>query len=426
MKYSKKAFCFAVGALIAVLSIKSSPVEFHCDIPVSVFQESEEVRNNTRFEVVSGMDSSDSTDHKKWVHGMVILDGHEDAVRLVNADTKLDLINETPAGELLEEFDNEDNSVSDSLGASEFVSDSDINSNDDAYPSDFLGRFKIPEVGVDVACYYSHAQATVDASDSAAYFYSSGHVVIGDHNYQGFEAIKACRVGTSATMHSISGTVTYTCIDVIQGHNTGSTLTDGDYVSIANLYPGALVCYTCNDNPSNITIVFFASDTIGNEVSGESESSIQKSEEPKVHGSCVEHIWGDWEVAWEVRNEEGDFGWEKRICLVCDEEEWVQMVFEDDESKSEEVESETTEPKEMDAEETETEATDPNETESNGTGPWVTESEETEPEEPDSQESVPGVNSSDEADSEDLECTGSQSEGIESAETLPEETKCST
>lgn len=54
--------------------------------------------------------------------------------------------------------------------------------------SNYVGRFQIPSVGVDVACYSSMAQSVVDARDSAAYFHACGHRIIADHVHQGFEA----------------------------------------------------------------------------------------------------------------------------------------------------------------------------------------------------------------------------------------------
>ena len=122
----------------------------------------------------------------------------------------------------------------------------------------YYGRFQIPAVGVDVACYNSGAQSVVDARDSAAYFYACGHQVIGDHVHQGFGAIKRCRVGDTAQLVTPHGVERYTCVGQIRGHNTGTELTDWDYKPIDDLYPDTLVCYTCNDNWKNVTIVFFA------------------------------------------------------------------------------------------------------------------------------------------------------------------------
>ena len=124
--------------------------------------------------------------------------------------------------------------------------------------TDYYGRFQIPDVGVDVACYESAEQSVVDAKDSAAYFYACGHWVIGDHVNQGFGAIKRCEIGDGAQMVTLQGVEHYTCVGLIQGHNMGTALTDLDYRPIDDLYPDTLVCYTCNDNWRNVTIVFFA------------------------------------------------------------------------------------------------------------------------------------------------------------------------
>lgn len=175
--------------------------------------------------------------------------------------------------------------------------------------SNFVGRFRIPSVGISVACYASSAQSVVDARDSAAYFYCDGHNVIGDHWNQGFDGIKRVAIGGSATF----GSTSYKCVARINGHNTGQALTDANYNSISSLYPGTLVCYTCNGNWKNVTIVFF-----------EREGGSQ--EEVKYDCSSGKHCWGEWEIAWE-RYESGNYyGWDCRECSICYEEEWVQRT----------------------------------------------------------------------------------------------------
>ena len=122
----------------------------------------------------------------------------------------------------------------------------------------YVGRFSVPDVGVNVGCYGSSAQAVADANDSAAYFDACGHTVIADHVNQGFGAIKGCTVGDQAQLTTETGEERYVCVGSIQGHNTGKALTDENYTPIDELYPDTLVCYTCNDNWQNVTIVFFA------------------------------------------------------------------------------------------------------------------------------------------------------------------------
>ena len=122
----------------------------------------------------------------------------------------------------------------------------------------YVGRFSVPDVGLNVGCYGSSAQAVADANDSAAYFDACGHTVIADHVNQGFGAIKGCAIGDRAQLTTEKGEETYVWVGSIQGHNTGKELTDENYTPIDELYPDTLVCYTCNDNWQNVTIVFFA------------------------------------------------------------------------------------------------------------------------------------------------------------------------
>lgn len=120
-----------------------------------------------------------------------------------------------------------------------------------------LGRWSIPSVGINVACYKSWEQSVCDAKDSACYFTLGDMDVIGDHWNQGFNAIKSCTPGTKAYLETSSGTKTFVCTKIFTGHNTGN-LTDDDYNDISRGYnTGGITCYTCNDHWSNVTIVFF-------------------------------------------------------------------------------------------------------------------------------------------------------------------------
>jgi hypothetical protein len=112
-------------------------------------------------------------------------------------------------------------------------------------------------VGVDVACYDSAAQGVVNAADSAAYFAYGAHMVIADHVNQSFSGLLDCAVGDVAQLTKDGGTEQYQCVAVIDGHNTGYDLTDENYTSIGELYPGTLVCYTCKNGWQNVTISFF-------------------------------------------------------------------------------------------------------------------------------------------------------------------------
>lgn len=199
---------------------------------------------------------------------------------------------------------------------------------------DYVGNFSIPGTGVDVSCYNSSSQNTVDASDSAAYFYGYGHTVIADHVDQGFSGIKSCSTGDTAYLETSSGTKSYTCVGKMNGKNTGSTLTTASGESIRDLYPGALVCYTCNGNSEDITMVFFMPDE-GNNVYVDDNgdlSEFETTEDEVYHNTsnmyCDElgksHVWGEWGVEWGA--DDGSFTWMSRHCTRCPEEDW-ELVY---------------------------------------------------------------------------------------------------
>lgn len=184
----------------------------------------------------------------------------------------------------------------------------------------YVGTFSIPGLGLNVKCYSSWEQSVVDAKNSAAYFIGYGHEVIADHKNQGFDKIKKCSVGTTAVFETNGKQLEYVCVDKINGHNTGKDLTDNNYKSIDEYYPGALVCYTCNENWKNITIVFFElkKDCDDVHING------QQDADSTTICNIVGHKWSDWKIAWESINDNGKYyGWNERSCNICDEDEWV-------------------------------------------------------------------------------------------------------
>lgn len=128
-----------------------------------------------------------------------------------------------------------------------------------------VGRLIIPDVDLDVAVIRasiyngSHNQAVVDARDSAAWMYDWGAaVLIGDHNNQGFEKMKGAIPNVTKCYINNGDTIkTYICIKNIQGHNTGSSITDANYRSLSGDNAGGLIMYTCNENWRNITITYW-------------------------------------------------------------------------------------------------------------------------------------------------------------------------
>lgn len=121
-----------------------------------------------------------------------------------------------------------------------------------------IGYLSIPDVGIYVECILSNSQQTCDMEDTACFYYYGTQAVIADHNYQGFDAIADCKVGTKAYIIQPNGEeMVYVCTRVTQGHNTKFYLTDSNYNYIDFINPGGITCYTCNENYKNITLAFF-------------------------------------------------------------------------------------------------------------------------------------------------------------------------
>lgn len=128
-----------------------------------------------------------------------------------------------------------------------------------------LARLTIPSVGVNVALFdaslYGGAQAYVDAYDSAAYMRDSieyyGFEIIGDHRHQGFNKMKNSTPGhTCAYIDYGTHKVTYICVDIFKGYNTGKYLVHLNGEVIAGENNGGICMYTCNLDDT-ITISFW-------------------------------------------------------------------------------------------------------------------------------------------------------------------------
>lgn len=129
---------------------------------------------------------------------------------------------------------------------------------------DYIGRFVIDSVGVDVSLVLQEegdGNSIVDAENAAAYIKAGYNcTVIGDHNYQGFDSIKGCTRGDIAEIQKPDGSVVkYKCVDVIKGHNKVYYLSDADGNNLYKKYEGSLLCYTCNSmlDWTDVTVVVF-------------------------------------------------------------------------------------------------------------------------------------------------------------------------
>lgn len=104
--------------------------------------------------------------------------------------------------------------------------------------------------------YASNSQSVVDAADSAACFGFGSATVIGDHQDQGFSAIRSSYVGMLAYIDDGTSKRQLTCTGVTTGTNTGTDLINSSGVS-ASTY-GGYVLYTCNSSWQDVTIVYFS------------------------------------------------------------------------------------------------------------------------------------------------------------------------
>lgn len=134
----------------------------------------------------------------------------------------------------------------------EYVND--LYADDHDYPN-FYGRLYIPSVGIDVALYYGNDQAATDRADSASIFAYSIYAgeIIADHSNQDFAKLFGVSVGDTGYIKANDGSViNIRCIEVFDGHNAGTELTDNNYNNVMGKYD--YLMYTCKNGWRNILI----------------------------------------------------------------------------------------------------------------------------------------------------------------------------
>lgn len=133
------------------------------------------------------------------------------------------------------------------------------NYEDDRNYRGFAGRLHICSVGIDIALYRSNKQYVVDREDSAAYFDLApwqGHMIIADHNTQGFDALLDVEVGMICTIFKEDGTVAYyECVDVFDGHNTGRYISNMSGKIV--MHRADVLMYTCLDYWENVRVTLW-------------------------------------------------------------------------------------------------------------------------------------------------------------------------
>lgn len=121
----------------------------------------------------------------------------------------------------------------------------------------YYGRLCIPSVGIDVALYQSSdRQAAVDSEDSACIFtmrYGQRTYLIADNYMQAFGPLLDVLVGDTAYIETDAGETTHmVCVEVLDGHNTGSGITDASKVNVVGQHD--YLMYTCQGYWRNVRI----------------------------------------------------------------------------------------------------------------------------------------------------------------------------
>lgn len=142
----------------------------------------------------------------------------------------------------------------------------------------YYGRLCIPAVDVDVALYQSSdRQAVVDMEDSACVFrmrYGRRTYLIADHYTQDFGSLIDVVVGDTAYIETDAGeTIQIVCVEVLDGHNTGSGITDASKVNVVGQHD--YLMYTCTGYWRNVRICqwdIVTEEAVEGEQSGEAQS----------------------------------------------------------------------------------------------------------------------------------------------------------
>ena len=126
-----------------------------------------------------------------------------------------------------------------------------------------VGRRVIPGVGINVALYTDGEGATeaemlqniCDREDAAAFFCDGLGYLIADHNNQAFRVLDSVSLGDKAFILRGHSILSLACDLKMDGHNHGKGIVDaeGNFVSALSDY----VCYTCQDNWNNVSVVGF-------------------------------------------------------------------------------------------------------------------------------------------------------------------------
>lgn len=118
----------------------------------------------------------------------------------------------------------------------------------------------IKALGYNVAVASENAQWVVDQPGLAWYdWWDDGHLLIGDHRYQGLAGLYNLPNGTQATFTVGGNTRVLTKVSSRKGHNTGYNLELEDGTPMSSVWDGDVIIYTCSPGSHgyNVDITFW-------------------------------------------------------------------------------------------------------------------------------------------------------------------------
>lgn len=123
-----------------------------------------------------------------------------------------------------------------------------------------VGRIILPSVGYEMPLYNGSEaswSSIVDANNSALYTNYLGKMMVADHAYQGFSAMKQSPIGSIGYIVQGNQIITIRCVSIYQATNTGNGIMVGSTYA-DEMSDGSIFMYTCNDSTGvSVTVSFW-------------------------------------------------------------------------------------------------------------------------------------------------------------------------
>lgn len=118
-------------------------------------------------------------------------------------------------------------------------------------PAGAYGILDIPSCNIRLPVYsmFDSIRPVDRPNMAGASYFHGGKLVIGDHNYQGFDRIKKLQPGDTFNFYTNKGTVVLEVMRSYTGFNEGSHLSDANHKQLSGRWDSdTYVMYTCNDS----------------------------------------------------------------------------------------------------------------------------------------------------------------------------------